>query len=78
MANSMFNPFIYYWMNARFRGYFKTVMSSIHMLCCDPARLLFRCPCYKTLEKDLKILGSEFSPTVCKLTMPPWIKFSSF
>jgi hypothetical protein len=53
-------------------------MSSIHMLCCDPARLLFRCPCYKTLEKDLKILGSEFSPTVCKLTMPPWIKFSSF
>ena len=42
MANSMFNPFIYYWMNARFRGYFRTVMSSLYMLCCDPARLLFR------------------------------------
>jgi len=42
MANSMFNPFVYYWMNARFRGYFKAVISSLHMLCCDPARLLFR------------------------------------
>ena len=42
MANSMFNPFVYYWMNARFRGYFRTVMSSIYMLCCAPARLLFR------------------------------------
>ncbi len=28
------------------------------------------------LEKDLKILSSEFSPTICKLKMQPQIKTS--
>eukprot|EP00095_Tigriopus_kingsejongensis_P002266 maker-scaffold633_size121756-snap-gene-0.27 protein:Tk02266 transcript:maker-scaffold633_size121756-snap-gene-0.27-mRNA-1 annotation:"tachykinin-like peptides receptor 86c" len=42
MANSMFNPLIYYWMNARFRGYFLALMSSIRLIICQPSRLFKR------------------------------------
>ncbi|CAB4068152.1 TACR3 [Lepeophtheirus salmonis] len=39
MANSMFNPFIYYWMNARFRGYFKSLLVSLKIIICKPKGL---------------------------------------
>ncbi|TRY61235.1 hypothetical protein TCAL_03201 [Tigriopus californicus] len=42
MANAMFNPLIYYWMNARFRGYFLALISSIRLIICQPSRLFKR------------------------------------
>ncbi len=38
MANSMFNPLVYYWMNARFRAYFLALVESIGDAICEPRR----------------------------------------
>merc|ERR1711974_389887 len=39
MSNSMFNPLIYYWMNARFRAYFRALVCSLRMIICQPVSL---------------------------------------
>ncbi|KAK3869948.1 hypothetical protein Pcinc_024781 [Petrolisthes cinctipes] len=39
MANSMINPVIYYWMNARFRSYFREVVLGCVCLRCPRRRL---------------------------------------
>ena len=54
MANTCVNPIIYYWMNARFRAYFKQI------LCCTSRKI--RIPSWSEISTKVKRL-SDFENT---------------
>ncbi|KAG8183874.1 hypothetical protein JTE90_005336 [Oedothorax gibbosus] len=66
MSNSCYNPVVYYWMNARFRDYFRTVV-------CCPKRRLQRHGCWKESPNKIPKTATFTCSTrsrSCRITVP--------